>query len=91
MTVIRDVVSEMSVTNESNISTFGHSMDSSVPAIRESFVPDARLVTTGEAADMRLAAGVSLLQIEDMRKSLRDMEKHVCIPDLLHFLDYFEN
>ena len=79
MSIIRDVVTEMSVTNESAVA-FGQSPGSAVLGIRGSPLPAAPLTQTpaGDAPEKRPSAGFSLLQSEDIRKSLRDMEKHVC-------------
>ena len=80
MNGIRDVVTEMSVTNESAIA-FGQSPGSATRGIHLSRLPSAGLFTqtpVGEAPETHRSAGFSLIQSEDICKSLRDMEKHVC-------------
>ena len=92
MSIIRDVVTEMSVTNESAIA-FGQPPGSAVRGIHGSPLAAAPLTQTpaGDALEARSSAGFSLLQSEDIRKSLSEMEKHVCNyhilnPELKHYL-----
>ena len=74
---IRDVVTEMSVTNESAIA-------SPVSATRCIHLPRLQSAGSqtqtplGDAPETHRSDGFSLIQSEDIRKSLRYMEKHVC-------------
>lgn len=82
MTFIRDMVSEMSVANESGIYAFGHSpglatLGTRGPLFTAAIVSDRP--TKDKPEVLRPAApDYPHLQIENVHKSLREMEKHVC-------------
>lgn len=79
MSTITDVVTEMSVANESNTYALVQSPGASGRALRGSPFTAGPIAGTpaGDAPDVRSAVGFSAIQAEDMRKSLRDVEKHV--------------
>lgn len=92
MSIITDVVTELSVANESSssagicTSTIGQLPGA---AVRNNRGSPAAGTPAGDAPDARPAAVFSVLQTEDMRKSLRDMEKHVCSPHSSYFTNDF--
>ena len=88
MSAITDVVTEMSVATESSTYALAQSpVAAAVRGIRGSPLSAGPVAGTfGDAPDPRSAAGISILQAEDMRKSLRDTEIHVRI--LMQVVNY---
>ena len=90
MSAITDVVTEMSVASESSSYALAQSpVAAVVRGIRGSPLSAGPVAGThGDAPDLRSASGISVLQAEDMRKSLRDTEIHVRKFILMQVVNY---